>query len=181
MMPGSRQMRISFITAINICLLLFASCGHQNRSERPVRQSDVKEPLIEANREVVRTESEQIDDFIHRYGWKMTTTSTGLRYMIYKQGTGPFAMVGKEVTLNYSTTLLTGDTVYTSRNDGPIIFEVGKGQVISGLEEAILLLKVGDRAKIIIPSHLAFGLIGDQNKITFKASLVYDVDFVSMK
>jgi FKBP-type peptidyl-prolyl cis-trans isomerase len=82
--------------------------------------------------------------------------------------------------LNYTLTLLTGDTVYTSRNDGPLLFEVGKGQVITGLEEAILLLRVGDRAKIIIPSHLAFGLIGDQNKINHKASLVYDVELVSL-
>jgi len=42
------------------------------------------------------------------------------------------------------------------------------------------LLRVGDCAKIIIPSHLAYGLIGDQKKILHKASLVYDIEFISM-
>jgi len=42
-------------------------------------------------------------------------------------------------------------------------------------------MRVGDRAKFIIPSHLAFGLIGDQKKIRHKATLVYDLEFVSMK
>ena len=172
--------RSFFIACLAITIML-AACKNNDARREPLSQSDFKEPLIEANKEAVRTESEQIDDFIARHGWKMNATTTGLRYMIYKPGTGPGATSGKIVKLNYSTTLLTGDTVYTSKVGGPIEFEVGRGQVISGLEEAILLLKVGDRAKIIIPSHLAFGLIGDQNKITYKASLVYDVDFVSIK
>ena len=100
--------------------------------------------------------------------------------MILKQGIGQKAEKGRTVKLSYAVTLLSGDTVYTSAEEGPLIFEVGKGQVITGLEEAILLLRVGDRAKFIIPSHLAFGLIGDQDKILHKASLVYDMEFISM-
>ena len=100
--------------------------------------------------------------------------------MITKHGIGPKTLPGKTVKLSYTVTLLTGDTVYTALKDGPLVFEVGKGQVITGLEEAILLLQVGDHAKIIIPSHLAYGLIGDQKKIRHKASLVYDMEFISM-
>jgi FKBP-type peptidyl-prolyl cis-trans isomerase len=100
--------------------------------------------------------------------------------MITKHGVGAVSQPGRTVKLSYTVTLLTGDTVYSALKDGPLIFEIGKGQVITGLEEAILLLKVGDHAKIIIPSHLAFGLIGDQKKILHKASLVYDIEFISM-
>ena len=100
--------------------------------------------------------------------------------MIIKKGMGAKAMEGRTVKLSYTLSLLNGDTVYTALKDGPIVFQVGKGQVITGLEEAILLLKVGDRAKFIIPSHLAYGLIGDQKKIRQKASLVYDIEFISM-
>jgi FKBP-type peptidyl-prolyl cis-trans isomerase len=110
----------------------------------------------------------------------MEKTSTGIRILIVKPGIGPVAQPGKIATLSYTVTLLTGDTVYTAEKDGPLVFEIGKGQVITGLEESILLLRVGDRAKIIIPSHLAYGLIGDQKKIRHKASLVYDIEFISM-
>ena len=161
-------------------VILFAHCGSGGK-EKPVQNpSKYKEPLIKANQEVARTESEQIEDFIRRHKWNMETTNTGLRFMITKQGIGANALEGRTVKLSYTLSLLNGDTVYTALKDGPIVFTVGKGQVITGLEEAILLLKVGDRAKFIIPSHLAYGLIGDQNKIRQKASLVYDIEFVSM-
>jgi FKBP-type peptidyl-prolyl cis-trans isomerase FkpA len=166
--------------ALMMIMLLFIQCdrdGHGNKLKNP---GQYKEPLIKANQEAVREENEQIDDFIRRHKWEMEITSTGLRYMITKHGLGPNSVPGKTVKLSYTVTLLTGDTVYTAENDGPLIFEIGKGQVITGLEEAILLLRVGDRAKFIIPSHLAYGLIGDQKKILHKASLVYDIEFISM-
>ena len=59
-------------------------------------------------------------------------------------------------------------------------FRVGNATVISGLEEGILLLRQGDRAKFIIPSHLAYGLIGDQNNVGSKTTLVYDIDLVKI-
>ena len=52
---------------------------------------------------------------------------------------------------------------------------------VAFLEEGILLLKEGDRAKFIIPSHLAFGLLGDMKKIPAKAVLVYDIELIKIK
>jgi len=161
-------------------IISFTQCRNEEPGRSGQDVTGLKEPLIKANQEVVREENGQIDDFVKRYRWNMEKTSTGIRYIIIKHGIGPKTQAGKTVKLSYTLTLLTGDTVYSALKDGPIIFEVGKGQVITGLEEAILLLHVGDHAKIIIPSHLAYGLIGDQNKIRHKASLVYDLEFISM-
>jgi len=161
-------------------LLLFVECGTGDSGKTAKDPSKYKESLIKANKKIVEEENEQIGDFVRRHNWQMETTSTGLRMMITNHGIGAKAQTGKTVKLAYVMTLLSGDTVYSALDDGPLIFQVGKGQVISGLEEAILLLRVGDRAKIIIPSHLAFGLIGDQKKIHSKASLVYDMEFISM-
>jgi FKBP-type peptidyl-prolyl cis-trans isomerase FkpA len=168
-----------FITLLAI-VVLFTLCDRGGPANPVQNPSKYKEPLIKANQEVARTENEQIEDFVRRHHWNMETTKTGLRFMITKKGIGLNAQEGRTVKLSYSLSLLNGDTVYTALNDGPIIFQVGKGQVITGLEEAILLLKVGDHAKFIIPSHLAYGLIGDQKKIRQKASLVYDIEFISM-
>jgi FKBP-type peptidyl-prolyl cis-trans isomerase FkpA len=165
------------IILLSICLL---DCGHRQQGNEIKDPGNYKEPLIKANQEAVRQENQQIDDFIHRHQLEMQATNTGLRYLITKKGIGPAAVPGRTVKLSYAVTLLTGDTVYTAQKDGPMIFEIGKGQVISGLEEGILLLHVGDHVKFIIPSHLAYGLIGDQNKILHKASLVYDIEFINM-
>ena len=77
--------------------------------------------------------------------------------------------------------LLNGETIYRSENKGIKEFLIGKGGVESGLEEGILLLHQGDKARFIIPSHLAFGLLGDSDKIPEKASLVYDVELIKIK
>jgi FKBP-type peptidyl-prolyl cis-trans isomerase FkpA len=168
-----------FLTALML-IMLFTHCERGSVNKPAQNPSDYREPLIKANKEVARTENEQIEDFVFRHHWNMQTTITGLRYMVTKKGIGAKAEEGRTVKLDYTLSLLNGDTVYTASKDGPIVFQVGKGQVITGLEEAILLLKVGDQAKFIIPSHLAFGLIGDQKKIRQKASLVYDIEFISM-
>jgi FKBP-type peptidyl-prolyl cis-trans isomerase len=42
-------------------------------------------------------------------------------------------------------------------------------------------MNVGDRAKFIVPSHLAFGLLGDQKMIPPQATLVYDVELINLK
>lgn len=164
-----------------ILIIIAVSCHQNDRTVSTKSGPDkFKEPLIKANQLAMKEENDQIDDYVRRHKLKMTTTSTGLRYVITRSGIGAKAEMGRTVKLNYTVTLLTGDTVYTALKDGPLMFEIGKGQVISGLEEAILLLRVGDHAKFIIPSHLAYGLIGDQKKISFKASLVYDIEFISM-
>jgi FKBP-type peptidyl-prolyl cis-trans isomerase len=168
------------IVVIILPLVLISSCRERSSGERPVSAAEVKDPLILANQEAVRFEQQQIDDFIARYRWQMESTPTGIRYMFVNRGEGAQAEKGRVVELEYVLTLLNGDTVYTSREKGPMKFRVGQGQVVSGLEEAILFMRVGDRAKFIIPSHLAFGLIGDQDKIKHKATLVYDLKFTAM-
>ncbi|HPT13617.1 MAG TPA: FKBP-type peptidyl-prolyl cis-trans isomerase [Bacteroidales bacterium] len=163
-------------------LILAFGCkneGSQNPSQGG-NNSNLKETLIKANQKVVLTEDEQINNLINRYGWKMEETGTGLRYFIYKKGSGIASQKGQKVKINYSVRLISGDIVYSSDKSGPKIFTIGSGGVESGLEEAILLMHQGDKAKLIIPSHLAFGLVGDDDKIPPKASLIYDVEILEL-
>lgn len=157
------------------------SCGQPNEPGEKTSSKNLVESLLKANKQLVRTEDQQINDFISRYGWKMNETGTGLRYLIYKNGEGEKVIKGKEVTISYTVSLLNGEVCYSSEKSGNKIFIVGKGGVETGLEEGILFLKKGDRAKIILPSHLAFGLVGDGDKIPAKATLVYDLEILEIK
>ena len=164
---------------ISLGIFCISSCGDGPEKEAEVRSIRLMDDtLINFNQQVVQKESQEIDDFIRRYQWKMKTTQTGLRYMIYKNGTGKPARKGDVVSIHYSLRLLNGDLIFKTDSLVPFRFEIGKRKVTSGLEEGVLLMKPGDRAKLVVPSHLGYGLIGDLSMVPERAILVYDVNFV---
>ena len=162
--------------------MIVSSCTNEPQpASTKGKPGNIGDSIISYNKAITKTEDQDIDDFISRYHWKMMKTGTGLRYMIYKHGTGPKAESGKTAVLKFEVRLLTGDLIYNSATEGLKEFVIGHGGVESGLEEGILLLKTGDRAKFIVPSHLAFGLLGDLKKIPQQATLVYDIEFIRQK
>lgn len=110
------------------------------------------------------------------------TTESGLRYKIEKEGDGPKAEKGKTVSVHYKGMLADG-TVFDSsfKRNQPIDFPLGVGHVIAGWDEGIQLLKVGDQARFVIPSHLGYGDRGAGGVIPPNASLVFDVELVAVK
>jgi FKBP-type peptidyl-prolyl cis-trans isomerase len=171
--------RIFWILAL---VIVIPACREKSgEKEKPFDPGIYKESLIKANKQMSKSENDLIDDFTRRYGWDMKITGTGLRYMIYQNGNGPQPMKGDGVTINYSVMLLNGDSCYSSKLDGTRQFQLGTGMAEVGLEEGILLLHLGGKVKFILPSHLAFGLLGDQNKIPPKATLVYDVELTDIR
>lgn len=162
---------------------LFFSCNQPlvQKQDKDPEPGNLEETLLYANKQAVKEESEQIDRFIRRYKWQMEKTGSGLRYDIYFKGNGPKAETGKTAILKYSVRLIDGREIYSSDNTGYKQFVIGHGGVESGLEEGILLLRVGDRAKFILPSHLGFGLLGDQDKVPPKSTLIYDLELLELK
>ena len=160
---------------------MFSACGNNEKKQTDKFDIDsLKKPLEKVNKKLIKTEDEQIQDLIARYGWNMQKTGTGLRYLIYNKGKGIKASLGKIAKINFEVRLITGDICYSSKNEGTKELLIGKSGEVSGLEEGILLLSVGDKAKFIIPSHLAFGLLGDEKKIPTRATLVYDVELLQI-
>lgn len=173
---------IHFLTLMIISTLI-ASCVHTEK-QKPSRSGEKtasKESLVVANKYLTRTEDEEIERYINRHQLDVTATGTGLRYVVTRSGKGSKPVKGDQVMLEYKTRLITGDVVYSSADSGPMEFKVGKGGVPSGLEEGILQLNLGDEAVIILPSHLAFGLLGDQNKIPARATVIYEIKFIKLR
>ena len=108
-------------------------------------------------------------------------TSSGLRYKILQNGEGKQAVKGATVSVHYKGQLLDG-TVFDSsyKRKQPIEFPLGIGQVIAGWDEGILLLKVGDKARFVIPSKLAYGERGAGGVIPPNAALIFDVELMDV-
>ncbi|PCI35332.1 MAG: peptidylprolyl isomerase [Flavobacteriaceae bacterium] len=109
-------------------------------------------------------------------------TPSGLRYKILQAGNGKEAAKNKTVSVHYKGQLLDG-TVFDSSYDRkqPIDFKLGIGQVIAGWDEGIQLLKVGDKARFVIPSELAYGAQGAGGAIPPNAILIFDVELMDVK
>lgn len=161
--------------------VLMLSCSDTNNKQEMIKKIDNQEldkSLEKANRFMLLQESELINDYIVRHKLDVVQTGTGLRYQIVNEGDGECIKKGDKVTLAYELRLLNGDLIYSSENDGYKTFLVGKGGVESGLEEAILKLRKNSVAVLILPSHLAHGLLGDSNRIPPKAALVYKIKVI---
>jgi len=61
------------------------------------------------------------------------------------------------------------------RSKDPFEFEVGKGQVIKGLDEGIITMSLGEKAKFTFPPELAYGDKGHGKKISPNSTLVFEV------
>ncbi|MEP1487720.1 MAG: peptidylprolyl isomerase [Algibacter sp.] len=109
-------------------------------------------------------------------------TDSGLRYQIIQEGSGVQAEKGKTVSVHYKGQLTDG-TVFDSsyKRNQPIDFALGVGQVIPGWDEGVGLLKVGDKARFVIPSDLAYGSAGAGGVIPPDASLIFDVELMDVK
>jgi len=109
-------------------------------------------------------------------------TESGLRYKIIQKGNGKQPKKGDMVSVHYKGMLLDG-TVFDSsyKRKQPIEFAVGVGQVIAGWDEGILLLQIGDKARFVIPSNLAYGNRGAGGVIPPDATLIFDVELMKVK
>jgi len=109
-------------------------------------------------------------------------TTSGLRYKIINEGAGVKAEKGKTVSVHYEGSLPNGQVFDSSfKRKQPIDFTLGIGQVISGWDEGIALLKVGDKARFVIPSHLGYGSAGAGGVIPPDATLIFDVELMDVK
>ena len=109
-------------------------------------------------------------------------TQSGLEYIEVEAGTGAKAEAGKTVSVHYTGKFQDGKVFDSSVTSGePLIFPLGKGNVIKGWDEGIALMKVGGKAQLIIPPQLAYGERGAGGVIPPNATLVFDVELVAVK
>ncbi len=171
---------IFYFSFLVLCYSIF-SCSPPPEKKKEIDPSQFKEPLVKVNKYLVEKESDEINQYIVRHNWKMETTGTGLRYLFLKKGEGDSARSGDLVKVNYKISLLDGTECYSSDKDGAYEFTVEGDAIESGLHEAIQLMRVGDKAKFILPSYMAHGLHGDDANIPPLSTIVVDLELLEIR
>lgn len=110
------------------------------------------------------------------------TTSSGLTYIVTKQGTGAQLKAGDTIIVNYTGLLTNGQKFDSSLDRGePFSFPLGAGRVIKGWDEGFEKLKVGDHATLIIPPSIGYGERGAGGVIPPGATLIFIVEVLGVQ
>ena len=109
-------------------------------------------------------------------------TSTGIRYVIQREGAGDSPKPGALVSVLYSGRLISGK-IFDQNNDKehPFEFRVARDQVIQGWDQVLQLMKRGEQRLVIIPPELAYGTRGQSPSIGRNATLVFLVELLDFK
>jgi FKBP-type peptidyl-prolyl cis-trans isomerase len=145
-----------------------------------LKKTNPKENLENINKFLVEKDKERIKSFVERRKWDMKTTESGLWYMVYEQGDGRSIQYGDYVKINYEIRLLDGTLLYSSEESNTKNVHVGRDEEVKGLHEGLEYLNDGDKARFIIPPHLAHGLIGDGERIPARSILYYDIQILEV-
>lgn len=167
---------IRYTLLLIVSLMLLVACGNKGNKGENITLSEAKNRLQNVNKALVDKDKELIDAYIERHKLQnVQNNGAGLFYLIWGETADSLIKNGDFVSLDYKITLLDGTLCYSSENSKPKEFVVGYGGVEAGLEMAMLLMRKGQRGKLILPPHLAHGLLGDNGKIPPRSIIVYDV------
>jgi FKBP-type peptidyl-prolyl cis-trans isomerase FkpA len=140
-----------------------------------------KEKSVEAEKYKVQ-ESAELENYLKENNISVKPTPNGLYYISEVEGKGPLADSGKTVVVEYVGKFLDGKVFDESAKAGkPFEFVLGTGSVISGWDEGISMMRAGGKAKLVIPSTLAYGGRGVGDIIPPFAPLTFDVELKEIK
>ncbi len=137
-----------------------------------------------------------IDNYLKEKSLVAKKTTSGIRYIIEKQGKGENAKQGQTVRVNYAGFLLDGrcfdssiESIARANNAyheerapyEPLELVLGYRQVIPGWEEAIMLMNKGSKLTVFVPSGLAYGPQRRSELITENSVLKFEMELIDIK
>lgn len=125
-------------------------------------------------------ESITIEKYIRDNEITKEPTASGMYFIVNKNGKGAKPKTGQTVKVHYTGKFLDGRVFDSSvTRNKPIEFILGYGQVISGWDEGVSMMRVGDEATFIVPSFLGYG--EGRGEIPPYTTLLFDVKLLNIK
>lgn len=154
--------------------LAYAEMEHKAKKEKA---------LVVRNRlkEVAKFSEETLAEYnSRRLKDKLTSTPSGLKYIIHEEGTGEMPQAGEVIGVHYYGMLTDGTMFDNSFSRGEhISFPVGQEKVIKGWDEGLMLFKKGAKASLFIPYELAYGENGNPPTIPPMAELFFYIELLN--
>ncbi len=175
------KMKYRMLTTGFLLSVIVAGCGDVPVVDVQASKGDtLKENMISANRIIAKSEAQQIDAYLERRGWPKERITGGVWVAEYANSEVPLgAAIGYEdtVALRYRVETLGGEDLYGWRTDTVV---AGRLQPTRGLDAALRTLHHGATARVIVPSEMAYGVVGDGDRIRSRMVLVYTVEVLKV-
>lgn len=165
---------------ILLLALTVANCGGpEPRRPVEVKSGSFYKESIERNKQLVAEEEQLIQQIMakdteHEY---LADPNGFWYYFESKNDTATyFPKTGDQILFSYNLMTLDNDTIYTAEEIGPTSYVIDKQQLFPGLQNAVKLLKINEKATFVFPSLQAYGYQGDNNAIGPKTPLKSSVE-----
>ncbi len=132
-----------------------------------------------------KTVNDQMQKFISEYTSgalddQLTTTSTGIKYLVREEGKGEKGIVGNPIFINFSSFLLDGKSLFSTFLTGTEInFPLGKQKMIPGMEEMVAKFPKGSKLSFIVPPELGYGATGKSPQIPEDAEIAFYMEILN--
>jgi FKBP-type peptidyl-prolyl cis-trans isomerases 1 len=174
--------RYKVIAPAILLLLSLSQCSGQGENQATERRQPNQEERMDARRSFVEKEMSSIELYLADRNLDMQRSGTGLFYQVDRHERDTLRIEsGDRVFYHYQIYLLNGTLLYASAEGQPAALQVDREDAIIGLHEALKYLSLGDSGRFVIPSHLAYGISGDQKKVPPLTALHYDLQVVAIE
>lgn len=173
--------KIGFFVLGGGWLLIACSQSPQLPSNK-VPPDDENEKLIVLNKAIIHTENDQMEAYIRQHHLTATTSPYGFQYVVIKEGKGESPKNNDFVFYQYSMSLLDGSVCYSNLQSDQISqLRVGHTTMIRGIELGLMTMKPGGESLFIIPSNLAYSVLGDRHLIPPYSPLIVTLKLIRVE
>jgi FKBP-type peptidyl-prolyl cis-trans isomerase len=158
------------------------------KKEMDAKQAEEMKKMEEQKAAQMPLDDKTLQDYFATKGIKPEKTASGLYYTIQKPGSGAKIEKGQTVSMMYTGRLLDGtafdsniDTAVGHHGNSPLVFPVGQGQMIPGVDEGVGLLKKGAKATLYLPSPIAYGPQSPSPTVPPNAVMIFEVEITDVK
>jgi FKBP-type peptidyl-prolyl cis-trans isomerases 1 len=149
---------------------------------------DKKMEAAEAKRQaelekIIAEEQALISKYVTENNITTTPTSSGLYITEVQSGSGKKAEWGDKVSIHYALSNLNGQKVESSYDhQTPLDFTIGQGEMILGIEEAVMTMNKGSKTRLIVPFALGFGDVAvDPELLPANSTMIIDLELIDIK
>lgn len=157
-----KRLNIIFLFVMSMMLFLMSSCSIETYATKKISADN------------------EIASYISVNELNSTKYTSGLVFVPLNTGNGENAKAGDKVAFHYTGYFLNGEKFDSSYDKSyPLIVELGNGQLIKGLEQALTMMNKGAKAKAIIPFYIAYDDM-ENGPVPPYSNLIFDIEILDI-